>query len=115
MKTKLLKKLNIPAGVTTEIVYSVTDDNGCPIDVSSGVTGEYKIAQSGDDEALVSVTSELVFSGSTVTVTLDTSLIAEGSPSVQLTGDFHDQLILEKEGLCIYAARRRVRIEGIIQ
>lgn len=112
MYTVFHAQVTAKVGEPIRIVYTVKDNAGATVDVSSGVTGTYKIARRAGEAALLTLTTELIFSGSTVTVAYNTNQVL--SSTVQCLGDFFDQLKLVKTGDTLYICEGIVTIDPVI-
>lgn len=91
-------------GEDVTLSFSVTDDAGTAVTVSSGVTGVYTLARRRGDESILSITGDISYTGSTASVSFNTADIVIGDDEVQGLGDFFDQLRLTKSGDTLYVS-----------
>jgi len=115
MLTATHDQVTANVGEKLTLSYPVRDGDGNYVDVSAGVTGEYKIARQLSGHAILTINDTLSFSGHTVSIELDTEQVQDKSAApAQLFGDFEDQLKLTKDGSTLYVATGPVRINQVI-
>lgn len=116
MYTVTLDQITVKAGETAQLSLTIKDNDGEFVDVSSGVTGELKIARREFDAAILTVDDDdFDYSGHTVTIEIDSALVVDtDSPENQLTGDFIMQISLTSGGNTLYVAEGVFTIAPVI-
>lgn len=113
MHTAVHGLIRLKAGEPATLIFTVTDREGLPVDLS-GAQARYKLARRAGDAALLTLTDGggIALAANVATVSLETAELT--GPDGALTGDFLGQLTLVKDGAGLVVAEGPVSVEPVI-